>query len=158
MSLSQLMRYQIESVRKEEVSLSEEIQFLENFLEVEQIRIGQRCNIMLDCDIEEDEMKNLTIAPLIFLPFVENAVKHGTNTIDNSCITIKVNIKGFSLHFHCLNSVPVRKLPTQNTETGLTNVKNRLALIYPTSKLEIVASDQRFSIDLILQLDQRNEN
>jgi two-component system, LytTR family, sensor kinase len=158
MSLSQLMRYQIESVRKEEVPLTEEIQFLENFLEVEQIRIGQRCSIVLDCDIEEEEMKYLTIAPLIFLAFVENAVKHGTNTIDDSCITIKVSIKAFELHFTCLNSVPLRKLPTQNTETGLANVKNRLALVYPSHILQITESEQRFLIDLTLQLDQRNEN
>ena len=87
--LSELMRYQLESAKKDTVLLKEELEFIENYLFLEEKRLSKRCAIEF---VIEGDALNLKISPMLLIPFVENAVKHGAqstneqSTIDISCL------------------------------------------------------------------------
>jgi two-component system, LytTR family, sensor kinase len=154
LSLSQLMRYQIESVRKDKVSLAEEIDFIKNLIDVEKIRLSQRCEITLNiADVSEDQLPGF-IAPLMLLPFLENAVKHGTCSIDRSRIDVCVKTIDNQLHFECSNSISSRGIKAEGTGTGLINVKNRLSLTYPGHELSITAKPNSYIVRLTLPISR----
>ncbi len=154
LSLSQLMRYQIESVRKDKVTLAEEIDFIKNLIDVEKIRLSQRCEIALSIeDISEDQMLGL-IAPLMLLPFLENAIKHGTCSIEPSVIDLHIKAKNNQLNFECSNSISLRGVKAEGTGTGLINVKNRLNLIYPDHELHITAKPNSYLVRLKLPISR----
>jgi len=77
MQLSELMRYQLESSKKDAVLLKEELEFIENYLLLEEKRLSKRCAVEF---LIEGNLLDLGIAPMLLIPFVENAVKHGAQS------------------------------------------------------------------------------
>ena len=91
MQLSELMRYQLESSKKDTVLLKEELEFIENYLLLEEKRLSDRCNVEF---LIEGDLSGLRIAPMLLIPFVENAVKHGAqSTNEQSTIDISHLLK-----------------------------------------------------------------
>ncbi|WP_299157759.1 histidine kinase [uncultured Tenacibaculum sp.] len=157
MQLSELMRYQLESSKKDAVLLKEELEFIENYLLLEEKRLSNRCTI--DFLINGD-LKSLKIAPMLLIPFVENAIKHGArSTNEQSTIDISVAIKNASLNLIVDNSKPSRISVSERKGLGLDNVKRRLNLLYPNAhSIEIDEKTNRFHVSLSIDLTQQYKN
>lgn len=151
MQLSALMRYQLESAKKDTVLLKEEIEFIENYLLLEDKRLSKRCTIEFAI---KGDLSDLRIAPMLLIPFVENAVKHGVqSTNEQSTIDISVTIKDTTLHFCVINSKPQKDASLTKTGLGLENVSRRLKLLYPDAHvLEIDDQESQFHVDLSIDL------
>jgi len=142
MQLSELMRYQLESSKKDTVLLKEELEFIENYLLLEEkFLIG-------------GDLMGLRIAPMLLIPFVENAIKHGAqSTNEQSTIDISVSIKNTTLHFCIDNSKPPMVAALKRKGMGLENVRRRLNLLYPNSHvLKIDDTKKVYHLDLSIGL------
>jgi two-component system, LytTR family, sensor kinase len=153
MQLSQLMRYQLESSKSNTESIADEILFVENYLSIEKERIGQRCKITFTDTIDQHVKENGKIAPLIFMAFIENAIKHGASAIEPSFINIEFFNKDMLIYFKIINSIA--KQDTTGTEVGLKNVQQRLKIMYP-NKHELLSSiiDNNYTVSLKVQTTQ----
>ncbi|NAS30682.1 hypothetical protein GTQ40_06840 [Flavobacteriaceae bacterium R38] len=151
MQLSELMRYQLESTKKDTVLLKEELEFIENYLLLEEKRLSKRCSIEFSI---EGELLNYKIAPMLLIPFIENAVKHGArSTNEQSEIDVSAVIKETYLHFSVVNSKPSVVFELERKGMGLENVERRLNLLYPnTHKLEIEDSENAYRVNLSVDL------
>ena len=142
MLLSDLMRYQTYDASNEQVPLSKEIEFLENYLELEKLR---RDKLHVDFEIDGNIQGEL-IEPLLFLPFVENAVKHSASTDEQKeVISIKLSNKENRLSLYVTNSVgknTLNSIQRENSGFGLENVKKRVNLLYPDNH-EIVIEESK---------------
>jgi len=151
--LSDLMRYQTYDASKEAVSLHKEIEFLRQYADLELMR---RENLDINI-IQEGDIASVQIAPLLFLPFFENACKHSASS-QNKNAWIKASWKknGNKIHFLCQNSVGDRSGFINDSEYsgfGLENVKRRLQLLFPDKhNLDISEQTDTFDIRLELQL------
>ena len=152
LKLSDLLRYSVYDARKTFVPLKEEIAYLKNYTEFEKIRIGDRLNLV--CKLEEITDKNIEIAPMLLIVFVENAFKHAKNTSDQKIyIDIQLTTWSNSLLFSVKNSYKkegrVAERPGNSSGMGLDNVQKRLQLLYPNGyDLKIEESDGVFSVML----------
>jgi two-component system, LytTR family, sensor kinase len=126
MKLSKLLRYVVNDAKADFVSLKQEIQYLENYIELQKMRLNEKAKIEF---IVNGTDSNKQISPLLFIPFVENAFKYGVSTVEESPITIKLLITNDSVFFTATNKVFHNPDNSQNG-TGLENVKKRLDLIY----------------------------
>lgn len=144
--LSEFLRYNLRYEQKQSTTIREELENIENYLAIEQIRLGDR--LIIDMDVNQTVHKVKTI-PFIFLPLVENAVKHG----------IQENIKGGTLHFQIqphedflwirIRNPVETKVSTEGMGMGLRTLKKRLAAEYDNLfKLKIEHSDNMFIADL----------
>lgn len=153
---SNLMRYQLYDCNAQQIPLQQELTYLENFIELEELR--QEANFELDAQMEEAIDGNLLIVPFILMPFVENAFKHvSQNQKGNNWVKIQLQIKDNQLFFKVINSTSdVYKRTTdviQYGGLGLKNVQRRLSLLYPERhQLEINEAQQTFQIKLQLEL------
>ncbi|MCA6451959.1 MAG: hypothetical protein IM582_02180, partial [Chitinophagaceae bacterium] len=96
---------------------------------------------------------NLLVAPLLFIPFVENAFKYGVSTKEASTISIKIRTEGNTIHFSAVNYiVPSENNLTENTGIGINNVKRRLELMYPGKhKLSSFEKDNYYHVYLEIE-------
>ncbi len=151
MQLSELLRYQLESSKKETVLLKEELKFIENYLLLEEKRLSKRCKVefLIGGDVSE-----LRISPMLLIPFVENAVEYGVQTTnEQSTIDISVDIKNTTLHFCVANSKPNKVASLKRTGLGLENVRRRLKLLYPDAhSLEIDDQEEKYQVNLSIDL------
>ncbi|MDY8136077.1 sensor histidine kinase [Aquimarina sp. 2201CG5-10] len=151
MQLSELMRYQLESSKKDTVLLKEELEFIENYLLLEEKRLSKRCTIEFTID---GDVLGLKISPMLLIPFVENAIKHGAqSTNEQSTIIVSATIKNTTLHFCVDNSKPHKVSLSKRTGLGLENVRRRLNLLYPNSYLlEIDDKEEKYHVNLSIDL------
>lgn len=152
--LSEMMRYMLYECNEKRVPLDKEVHYLENYLDLEKLRKGQ----MVDIGFEVNgRIGQQTIAPLIFIPFVENSFKHGANNhIKKGFVNIKLDIDNQNIVFFIENS-KVDSLPAQTHKRsggiGLVNVKRRLDLLYPKKyKLDIKDNPNTYAVRLRLDL------
>ncbi len=151
--LSDLMRYILYECRGKHVLIDKEITFIKNYLELEKIRIGEKANIemkiMGNTGLQE-------IAPLLFIPFIENAFKHGINKQpENSFIKILFDLeKSGIIKFIIENTKNNREQITDKKYSGIgiENVKKRLSLLYPEKySLKITDNQNIFRVELIIE-------
>ncbi len=148
--LSELLRYQLESASNPKVKLSEEILFIQNYIDLEKIRLHRRCDLQL---VVEGQIHHQEIAPMLLIPFVENSFKHGVNTLEDSFVHIKIHCEEHDFNFCIENSIPPSKPSLLSTRTGLDNVKRRLNLLYKNKHdLDIKTKDHIFIVKLSLHL------
>lgn len=150
--LSDLLRYQLYECNHETVSLNGEIEYIKNFLDLDQLR---KDNMELIFNVE-GSTSGLRIAPYVFLPFIENAIKHSSSA-DNEKGYLKINIKTQEqeLNFSVENSKPRLPLPTEVGGIGLVNVKRRLELVYPEQyQLSIDNAEKYYKVSLSIDLNQ----
>lgn len=151
--LSDLMRYILETSQKKIVPLKEEITFIENYIKLEELRLGS--NFTIEYKIM-GESGNLYIAPMLLIAFVENIFKHGVCTNESKNVfEIGINITDYNLHFYCKNNIVLKNnaLDKKNNHTGIENVKRRLELLYPGQHiLNIDKNNEIFQVDLQVKL------
>ncbi|MGZ3836787.1 MAG: sensor histidine kinase, partial [Mucilaginibacter sp.] len=127
LKLSEIMRYMLYESNDNKVDLEKELQYLQNYIDLQKIRFGNKA--FVDFKIT-GEVGNQKIVPLLLIAFIENAFKHGVANDPSSPIRLRINLDGTHLHFYMEN-----KKHTLNRDTeggiGLNNVKRRLDLLYP---------------------------
>jgi LytS/YehU family sensor histidine kinase len=151
LKLSDLMRYLLESSKTEHVSLLKEVKFLEDYLVLEKIRLAQKADIRFEISSLE---KETFIAPLLFIPLVENAFKHGLQTISESSFAhFSLSLQGNEIYFEAKNSVGEKISFEKKSGIGLENLRKRLLLIYPEKHLlEIDVNEGVFKVILQINL------
>jgi two-component system, LytTR family, sensor kinase len=156
MSLSQLMRYQIEGSKMDALLLENDIEFMHHYVHVEKQRVSKRCAFQFEDNVATIQKEGYVISPLLFLPFVENAIKHGTATIEMATIDISFSMIDSTIFFTCKNSIPTNKVVIQSTGTGLENVKTRLSILYPQKhNLQIKEESNTYFVKLQIDLQQK---
>jgi two-component system, LytTR family, sensor kinase len=152
LKLSGLMSYILYECKENEVPVQKEIDFLNNYIELEKIRSKK---LKVDFAVEIKDL-NFKITPLLFIPFVENAFKHSKGISDNSFIKIRLHKKEKNnLIFYCENKKGTENIPVNNQYhgIGIENVKKRLDLLYKNKhQLKISDKDSQFKVELSLKL------
>lgn len=152
--LSGLMRYLIYDSNIETIELHKEFDFTLKYIELMQQRLSSK--IKLDIDISS-EIPDAQIPPLLFIPFVENAFKHGISYRENSFISVLLKTEGNNVVFKCVNSIPATREQKNNGGVGIVNIKKRLDLIYGNSyDLNITNADNEYHIQLTVPLKMRH--
>ncbi|QHV98748.1 sensor histidine kinase [Spirosoma endbachense] len=127
--LSQLMQYMLYEGSQTRVPLREEIGYLQNYLALERIRYGQELHLAFHVS---GDTAGVQVAPLLLLPFVENAFKHGlSRQLSEAWLQIQLTVNQNELIFKVENSKPVSTGQATSSGIGLPNVAKRLQLIYP---------------------------
>ena len=149
--LEDLLRYQFNDSTQDRIQLSSDIRFMNDFLNLEKIR---RDNFNYTIS-KEGDINSVWLPPLLFIPFVENAVKHNTDGENASFVYISFNVQDNRLFFRCENSKPAEEEEKNNRigGLGLKNIRRRLELLYPgRHSLEIIEDKQSYIVNLYLDL------
>lgn len=152
LKLEELLNYQLNDSTKEYVSLDSDINFLNDFLNLEKIRRDH-----FDYSIRKDgDSSAIQIPPFLFVPFVENAAKYSPDIENESYIHIEFEIKDSELHFRCKNSKPAIPLTKSKIGgLGLKNIRRRLELLYPQRHtLSITDEGKQFTVLLTIKQQQ----
>jgi len=154
--LGDMMRFMLRENLQEKISLTREIEYLNNYIALQTLRTQASPEIQIHTEIEE-HTGILQIAPMLLIPFIENAFKHGISLKEPSSIRISLVCKDKTLYFDISNSIhakPLNDPEKDNNGIGLTNVQQRLRLIYPgMHELSIRESGKEFFVHLTIQLD-----
>jgi len=151
LKLSDLMRYMLESSKTDKTSLNREILFIKDYLALEKIRLAQKADIRFELTTWD---KDIFIAPLLFVPLVENAFKHGLQTIsERSFAWFSLAVQDNELFFEAQNSIGKNLDDQVKSGTGLDNLRKRLDLIYPEKyQLEVEKNENIFKVTLLITL------
>ena len=147
MKLSAIMRYILTETERNLVPLSNEVDFIHNFIDLQKVRLTDKVILNFSTEGTTD---NLLVAPLIFIPFVENAFKYGVSTKESSNINIEIKTEDNTIHFSAVNYIVASENNLmENTGIGINNVKRRLELMYPGKhKLITEEKDNYYSVHL----------
>jgi len=149
--LSHMMRYVLVDSQQEFVSLEKEINYISGYIELQKIRFGSTVTINYTAP---KKVSGYKIAPLILIPFIENAFKYGVNPETHSSIFISLSTENDNLHFDIKNEKV--RLNISNTEKqgiGISNTKNRLQLLYLNKhQLYIKEDEHNYSVSLNITL------
>jgi two-component system, LytTR family, sensor kinase len=151
LQLSKLMRYILYETEKGDGFLSQEIDFMKTYIELMKLRISEKVSITVSFP---ENYKDEAIPPLLFLPFVENAFKHGITYRSPSFVNVQLKVDTGKIIFECSNSIANRgeDLIKNDSGIGLENVKKRLSLLFPGHhNLKVFETDSIFHV--ILQID-----
>lgn len=149
LKLDDLLRYQMNDSTRDKVYLSEDIVFLKDFLDLEKTRRDHfEYTISKEGDID-----GIEVAPLLFIPFVENAVKHNLDSERLSYVHLWIAVQNNSLKFRCENSIPQKEIQRKVGGLGLANIKRRLDLLYKGNYvLEQTKTESVYTVNLELKL------
>ena len=153
MKLSKILRFMLYECDTPYISISQETKIIKDYIELEKLRYSDRLNVLYE---EEVDNEHQLIAPLILLPFVENAFKHGiSETRFDSKIEIRLTLTHQLLHFEVLNSKEPLQSFDEEKGIGLRNVQRQLDLTYPRQYvLDLKDQENTFWVKLTLRLDQ----
>ncbi len=154
--LSEIMRYMLYECNEKRVLLTKEIQYIHNYLDLERLRQSGAAEIEFTT---EGNISEQLVAPLLFVPFLENSFKHGLNNHMQGAGFVRLHLKvsGDDLEFKIENS-KAEQLPRQEHPRsggiGLTNVRQRLKILY-SGKYELLVQDEphRYAVTLLLKLN-----
>ncbi len=150
--LSNIMRYMIYEAGKERVPLSSEIGYMNDYIHLESIRLNK--SFHLDFNIH-GPVENVKIAPLMLITFLENSFKHGVSDLETNCwIRMKLVVENNQLNFRVSNKKIIANTKQKlKSGFGLSNVKKRLALSYPSLyTLNVDDQPETYEIRLTLHL------
>ena len=152
LKLSDMMSYMLYDCNQEKVSLAKEIEYLRNYIDLQQLKKDGEFNIELEV---KGTTENVMIYPMLFIPFFENAFKHGNlEDTKNGWFKSKFIIQNGNLQFHISNSIGNIPNSYEKGGIGLENIQERLTLLYPEkSNFEIKHSNDVFSVDLKIDLN-----
>ncbi|NNF35985.1 MAG: histidine kinase [Saprospiraceae bacterium] len=149
MKLSHLFRYMLDECREPFIPIVKEIELIKSYLELESLRYGDRLHLESNFNVSDH---TVPITPLILLPFVENAFKHGASESVND-VFIKINLMASpeKIKFQIINSIGNLSPNVKNLGIGLKNIKRQLQLVYPDKhELNIESSTDEYHVTLII--------
>jgi LytS/YehU family sensor histidine kinase len=149
--LSNIMRYTMKETQKDRVMLEDEIHYSNDYIALQRIRLDKSVKIDYRNLVGETSLR---IAPMLLIPFIENAFKHGANPEEKSHIKITIGLQGDELHLLVFNNkVAMQKGTTEKSGLGIENTRNRLKLIYPGRHvLALNESEEHFEVSLRIHL------
>ncbi len=154
--LSGLMRYLIYESDIKTIELSKEFEFNQNYIDLMRQRLTSK--VELEVNIS-DIVSNFNIPPLLFIPFIENAFKHGVSYREKSFIKIFLKSEKDKVIFECRNSIPKRRNGDESVKggVGVANIKKRLDLIYgDKASLKMTDENDVFIVSLTIPLIKEN--
>ncbi len=149
--LSEMMRYTMKDTQQDVVLLEDEINYVNNFIELQKLRLDR--SVKLEYHSFEN-IPALQIAPMLLIPFIENAFKHGVNSEQKSHIKIDLAINKTELQLSVVNNkVNVQQDISERSGLGINNTWHRLNLIYPSKHLLVINdTEKEFSVSLHINL------
>lgn len=149
--LSEMMRYTMKDTQQDFVLLEDETNYISNYIELQKLRLDRR--IKLDYSAPE-MIPALRIAPMLLIPFVENAFKHGVNSEQKSQIKIEITVDKTEFRLSVTNNkVNVQQDISERSGLGIDNTRHRLNLIYPSRHLLVINDGEKeFSVSLHINL------
>lgn len=147
LKLSEMLRYVFYDCGKEHVQITSEIKYIENYMGFQQMKSDFTQNIKLTTDLESGREE---IAPMLFIPFIENAFKY-SRIEENEDEYVKINIQSLKgkVMFNISNGFDENNKPHPGNGMGIANVKHRLKILYPEKHdLKITEDENKFTIEL----------
>ncbi|MES2419018.1 MAG: sensor histidine kinase [Bacteroidota bacterium] len=150
LQLSELMRYTIYKGQEDRVTIAQELKYIEDYIDLQQIRLKKPMRFNFEKHISNGELQ---IAPLLLIVLIENAFKHGIEVADDTAfLNLSLNCTSQELVFNCENSVEPEE-STKKPGIGLDNLKKRLNLLYPDAHtLDITSNSTIFRVQLHLKI------
>lgn len=149
--LSEMMRYLLYESGRGTTTLSKEIEFLRSYVKLMQLRVDDSVKVSFELP---DDFDNVSLPPLLFISFIENAFKHGVSYREPSSLTFKMTQNRGSLEFMAINTVSTYRYENSMVHhggIGLGNIKKRLNLLYGDKyQLNIESNDNEFKVLLII--------
>lgn len=150
LKLSKLMRYLLYETEHGNIQLSQEIEFMKNYLDLMKLRLTQKVDLKVSFP---EKYTDTAIPPLLFIPFIENALKHGISYRDASFVHIFMEVDNKEIMFTCTNSVFAKTDEKTDSGIGLENIKKRLVLLFPQShSLKLNQTETTFHVELRINL------
>jgi two-component system, LytTR family, sensor kinase len=153
--LSGMMRYMIYESNTDSVSLQKEIEYLKDCISLNKLRYADAEVLVTFCHPAPVESAAVQVSPMLFIPFLENAFKHGVSIGSHARIAMEISIEQKKLIFTCENDdhSAVKKLEEERAGIGLENVRRRLELLYPgRHELRAGSSAGKYSVNLQIYL------
>ncbi|WKN42746.1 sensor histidine kinase [Tunicatimonas pelagia] len=154
--LSSMMRYVLYEAGTDKIELTKEVRFIENYISLQQIRFSAKKDITISLDIS-GAINNFQVAPMLFLPILENAFKHGISYKEKSFVAIYLYTSDRDLQFTVENSIPLSSPDLESSQNsksagiGLENIRKRLQLLYPdTHEFETITNNKEYMVQLKL--------
>jgi sensor histidine kinase YesM len=149
---SEMLRYQLYEMNDPTIPIEKEIRYLNDYVDLQKLRKDENYEVTFTCD---PGVKGFSIAPLLLIPFVENAFKHISHQKnERNFIAIDLRIAKGTFHFSVENSKEaIEKITGERNGIGLANVKRRLELLYP-QKYELHIKDEKsiYRVDLKIKI------
>ena len=153
MKLSHLMRYMIYESNVPLISLEKEVEYLQNYIDLQKMRLSKDIDVIFSI---EGEIENKMISPMLLVPFVENAFKHGVSYVGNSPISINIKVKeDNALLVEVENHINRTSKPGKEPDSGigLQNTRRRLELLYPGKyHLDIKDDNETYKVILLINI------
>ncbi|AXT62136.1 hypothetical protein D1816_17815 [Aquimarina sp. AD10] len=151
LKLSEIMRYVIYKGKENEVKIEEEIEYLENYIELQKIRHHEKVAITFTKNIQ---CENVTITPLLFIILLENAFKHGVDSmIYNAFVDVNLTVLNHQIRFEVSNNFDLSEDSNGSKGIGLENLKKRLEIIYAKDYVfNIVTEGNIYKASLLLNI------
>jgi sensor histidine kinase YesM len=150
--MSDLLRYMLYDSDETKVPIDKEVNYLNSYVELQKLRFGTHIKIEMEIDVQN---KNIAIEPMLLIPFVENAFKHGTGYINDPFIEIKLTTTATQLCFLVKNkfSNDTKESKDDSSGIGLANVRRRMELLYPDKhSLSVNADKNMFVTELTVTI------
>lgn len=148
MRLSKILRYVLYETEQKTISLQDELKIISDYIELQQLRFGNRLTINMELELDKP---HANIAPMLLLPLVENAYKHGSE--EGGTILVKTQLQ--KNHFSFIITNPVSEEGFKNNQEegiGLANIRRQLELMYRNFSLETGAKEHVFKVELTIDL------
>ncbi|MDF1547295.1 MAG: histidine kinase [Bacteroidales bacterium] len=157
MKLSDILDYILYKIDAPRIAIFNEIQIIENYIELEKIRFADRVNLSFTSNLKS---KDIQIPPMLIIPFVENAFKHGVaKSMEKSWIKIDIDETDRMLAIIVSNSKSQNQVKSKTGGIGLANVKKRLDLLFNDGyKLDISEKNNRYDVFLSIPINQQIAN
>ena len=149
--LSDIMRFMLYQTKGEKILLRDELAYIERYIELQKIRTGNKNYVNYQL---EGKVNGQSIAPMIFIPYIENAFKHSHNKKWDNAVDISIKINAKDILFKCSNKYGSDKNSSNNGANGLGNdlIQKRLQLLYPKQhELKVNRSDDQYEVELSIQ-------
>jgi sensor histidine kinase YesM len=156
MKLSELLRFMIYESNTPKIPLTREIQLLQSYITLEELRYGDRLDMSVSIT---GNVEKYQIAPFLLLPFLENAFKHGTSKqLDQCWISLNISMKDAVMYFKLVNSIESDEEVNKPGGMGLQNVLKRLGLLYKSRhRIEAKKHEDVFVVNLEIELEELEE-
>ncbi|NII29471.1 histidine kinase [Pseudoflavitalea sp. X16] len=149
--LSEMMRYTMKDTLQDFVLLEDEVNHINNFIELQKIRLDRSVKLEY---YSLENIPDFQIAPMLLIPFIENAFKHGVNSEQKSHIKIEMTVNKSEFQLRVLNNkVNIQREISERSGLGIINTNHRLNLIYPSKHLLVInETEKEFSVSLHINL------
>jgi two-component system LytT family sensor kinase len=152
--LGDMMRFMLHENTRDFIQMNREIEYLKNYISIQKLRTQSSAEISIEDNIDEQNCQH-EIAPMLLIPLVENAFKHGISLKKKSWIKIRLDCNEKEIRFEVRNSIHPKRDDDPEKESsgiGFKNVVERLKLIYPGKhEIAVNADDKEFFVQLLIK-------